>query len=179
MLSFFLNFTGGLSTGKSQIEDCCLVSGLYWYTKVSVPVTVSQTRSDLPQSNFRIIRRCQSPFPSSAPRSIGGHPTDATLPYIKVMTEDPIPASRWKIRTVFYLTFCNSWVFFDQTLPLDHVLFGSNGHRLTTPVTVFERRFAKLKFPCTTCDLKITMENGPQSILTIFGSIAGKTSPLR
>ena len=47
------NFTGGLSSRKSQTEDCCLVSGSYWYTEVSLPVTMSQTRSDLPPSNFR------------------------------------------------------------------------------------------------------------------------------
>ena len=35
------NFTGGLSPGKSQTEDYCLVSGSYWYTKVSLPVTMS------------------------------------------------------------------------------------------------------------------------------------------
>ena len=54
-----LNFTGGsspgktqLSPGKSQTEDCCSVSGSYWYTKGSLPVTMSLTRSDLPPSNF-------------------------------------------------------------------------------------------------------------------------------
>ena len=35
---YLLNFTGGLSLVKSQTEDCCLVSGSYCYTKVSLPV---------------------------------------------------------------------------------------------------------------------------------------------
>ena len=31
-------FNRGLSLGKSQTENCCLVSGSYWHTKVSLPV---------------------------------------------------------------------------------------------------------------------------------------------
>ena len=67
-----LNFTGGLLPGESQTEDCCLVSGSYWYRKVSLPVTMSQTHSDLPPSNFRTV-----------PLSLGqlvGYPTGAALP---------------------------------------------------------------------------------------------------
>ena len=40
-------------TEDCQTEDCCLVSGSYWHTKVSLPVTMSQTCCDLPPSNFR------------------------------------------------------------------------------------------------------------------------------
>ena len=49
--SVSLNFTGGFSSGKTHTSDCCFVSGSYWYTQVSSPVTMSQTRGDLP-SNF-------------------------------------------------------------------------------------------------------------------------------
>ena len=31
---FLLNFTGGLSSGKTHTANYCFVSGLYWYTKV-------------------------------------------------------------------------------------------------------------------------------------------------
>ena len=48
-----LNFTSGLSPERSQTEDCCLVSGSYCYTEVSLPIALSQTRSYLPPSNFR------------------------------------------------------------------------------------------------------------------------------
>ena len=54
-----LNFTGGLSPGRSQI-DCCLVPGSYLYTEVLLPVTMFQTRSDLPPSNFRSMWRHHS-----------------------------------------------------------------------------------------------------------------------
>ena len=63
VLNDFLNFTGGLSTGKSQTEDSCLVFGSYWYTNVSLPVTTSQTRSDLPPSDSRGTLRRHSPLP--------------------------------------------------------------------------------------------------------------------
>ena len=47
------NFTGGLSLGKSQTLDRCLVSGTYSYIKVSLPGMMSETPSDVPSANFR------------------------------------------------------------------------------------------------------------------------------
>ena len=62
-LLFLLNFTGGLSSGKTRTTDCCLVSGSYWYTQVSSLVTMSQTRGDLPPSNFLSVWLHQSTLP--------------------------------------------------------------------------------------------------------------------
>ena len=140
MLLDLLNFTGGLSPGKSQTEGCCLLFGSQWYTKVSLPVTMFQTLSDLPPSNFRSTRRNHSTLPLPFLGQLVGHPTGLTLPYTQVMTQ-----------TVSYLFVClfvclSSWVFFDQTLHLGHGLVGTNGHRLATTVTVFKRRSAGLKF---------------------------------
>ena len=52
VLLFLLNFTGGFSSGKTHIADCCFILGSYWYTQVSSPVTMSQPRGDLHPSNF-------------------------------------------------------------------------------------------------------------------------------
>ena len=121
-----LNFTGELSTGKSQTEDYCLVSVSYWYTKVLLPVTMSQTRSDLSRRHFRSMWRHHSTRPLLC-SSVSWSGTERAQCF-------HIP--KW----------CNSWVLFDQTLHLGHVLFCSNGHRLATTVTVVKRRSAELKF---------------------------------
>ena len=62
-LLFLLNFTGGFSSGKTHTADCCFVSGSYWYTQVSSPVTMFQTRGDLPLSNFLSMWVHQSTLP--------------------------------------------------------------------------------------------------------------------
>ena len=48
-----LEFHRWALTWENQTEDCCLLSFSYWYAKVSLPVTMSQTRSDLPPSHFQ------------------------------------------------------------------------------------------------------------------------------
>ena len=67
-------FTGGLSSGTSQTEDCCLISGSYLYTKVLLSVTMSQTCSDLPPSNFQACEGTTPPYSSSVPQSAGMAP---------------------------------------------------------------------------------------------------------
>ena len=62
-LLFLLHFTGGFSSGKTHIADCCFVSRSYWCTQVSSPVTMSQTRGDLPPSNVLSMRLHQSTLP--------------------------------------------------------------------------------------------------------------------
>ena len=37
---------------EAHTANCCFVSGSYWYIQVLSPVTISQTRGDLPPSNF-------------------------------------------------------------------------------------------------------------------------------
>ena len=55
-----LNFAGRVSPANSHTEDCYFISGSYWYTYVSSPVTMLLTRSDLSPSNFRSILRHHS-----------------------------------------------------------------------------------------------------------------------
>ena len=62
-LLFLLNFTGGFSSGKTHTSDCCFVSGSYWYTQVSSPVTMTQTWGDFPPSNFLSMWVHQSTLP--------------------------------------------------------------------------------------------------------------------
>ena len=62
-LLFLLNFTGGISSGKTNTADCCFVSRSCWYTQVSSSVTMSQTRGDLPLSNFLSMWVHQSTLP--------------------------------------------------------------------------------------------------------------------
>ena len=62
-LLFVLNFTSGFSSEKTHTSDNCYVSGSYWYAQVSSPETMSQTRGDLPPSNFRSMWVHQSTLP--------------------------------------------------------------------------------------------------------------------
>ena len=63
-LLLLLSFTGWFSSGKTHTADCCFVLGSYWYTQVASPVTMSQTRGDLPPSNFLSMWVHQSTLPS-------------------------------------------------------------------------------------------------------------------
>ena len=62
-LLFLFNSTGGFTSGKTHRADCCFVSGLYWYTQVLSPFATSQTRGELPPSNFLSIWVHQSILP--------------------------------------------------------------------------------------------------------------------
>ena len=59
---------------KAKTEDCCLISGSYLYTKVLLSVTMSQTCSDLPPSNFQACEGTTPPYSSSVPQSAGMAP---------------------------------------------------------------------------------------------------------
>ena len=129
MLLEFLNFTGGRSPGKNQTKDCCLVSGSYLYTKVSSSVTIARLALTC---LFEACEGSTPSYPSSVPRSAGGAPYRRNASIL----------SGYDIGS----DFSYSWVFFDQSLHLGHVLFRGNGHRLATTVTIFKRRFAELQF---------------------------------
>ena len=62
-LLVLVNLIGVSSSGKGQIANCCIVSGLYLYMYVSYPVTMFQTWWDLPSSNLLSIRWHQSTLP--------------------------------------------------------------------------------------------------------------------
>ena len=60
----FLNVTDEFPPRKSQTEDYCLVSGP-WCTKVSLPMTISQTRSHLPPSS--VSKHAKAPLQTTPP----------------------------------------------------------------------------------------------------------------
>ena len=67
-----LEFHRWALTWENQTEDCCLLCFSYWYAKVSLPVTMSQTRSDLRSFNF--WKRVKAPLHPPLLRSAGGVP---------------------------------------------------------------------------------------------------------
>ena len=94
-----------------------------------------------------------TPCPYSVPRSVGGAPNgrNASIHPGDDGGSDlsfPIKAKKFLLSHFLY-----SWVFFDQTLHLGHILLGSNGHKLATTATVFKRRSDELKFlvPLVNC----------------------------
>ena len=68
-------------------------------------------------ASIKFLKHVKAPLrhtlPSYVPQLVCGHRTGITIPYTQVMLEDLIPASWWKIKTVFYFIFCKSWVIFD------------------------------------------------------------------
>ena len=81
--------------GKSH-TDCYLLSVSYRSFKVSSPVTMFQTRSDLSIFEAYVTTQCYLPPPPPPPPAFFsqqvGHPTGATPPN-QLMTEDPVQAS--------------------------------------------------------------------------------------
>ena len=150
-----LNITGGLSPGKSQTEACCLVSGSYWYTKVSLPLTMFQTRSDVPPSNFRCMWTHLPILPLLC-SSTSWWGTQWVQRFYKPRW--------WRLRILFKLpceiielSFTSFSVSRGSSL-IRHVtpwprFFASTVHELATTVTVFKRRSAEREIPCTTCEL--------------------------
>ena len=73
-----LNFTAGISSGKSKTEDCCWVSGSYWYTRILV--TDDDIQDPLWPASVNVkcsIEACAGitpTYPSSVPLSAGGAP---------------------------------------------------------------------------------------------------------
>ena len=94
-LLFVSNFTGGLSSGKTHTADCCFVSGSYWYTQVSSPATMSQTRGDLPPSKLSLhVGPPIHPTPLVLDTQVMGHPTGTTFPYAKAVVKNASETSR-------------------------------------------------------------------------------------
>ena len=60
---FLSDFTCGFSSGKPHTADCCFISRSYWYTQVLSHATMTQTRGDLPPSNFLSMWVYQSTLP--------------------------------------------------------------------------------------------------------------------
>ena len=88
-LLFVSNFTCGLSSGKTHTADCCFVSGSYWYTQVSSPATMSQTRGDLPPSKFSLhVGSPIHPTPLLLDTHVMGHSTGTTFPYAKAVVKN-------------------------------------------------------------------------------------------
>ena len=48
---------------EAHTADCCFVSGSYWYTQVLSSITISQTRGDLPPTNFLSTWVCPFTLP--------------------------------------------------------------------------------------------------------------------
>ena len=90
--------------------------GSHWYPKVSLPVTMSQTRSDCLRQLFEVCEGTNPPYPYSVPRSTGGAPNGHNAS--RHPCDDGGSDSSFPMKDISF--FCNSWVFFDQTLHLHH-----------------------------------------------------------
>ena len=86
-----LSFTSRFSYGKTHNADCCFVLESYWYTQVSSPVTMPQTRGDLPPSNSLSAWGAPvHPTPLLLFTQVMGHPTPKQSSRMRVRLPDEI-----------------------------------------------------------------------------------------
>ena len=121
-----LNFTGGLSPGKSYAEDCCMVLCHTGTQKSCHPWWCPWPDVTCLHQIFEACEGTTPPYSSFVPRSAGGALNMCNI------SENPVEGGSdlsflMKDSTALYLIFCNLWVFFVQTLNSGHVLFDSNG----------------------------------------------------
>ena len=99
--SVSLNFTSGLSSGKTHTADWYFVSCHYWYSQVVSPVIMSQTQGDLPPSNFLSMWVHQSILPCfcSSLRLLGTQRAQQ-FPYAKLAMKSVSETSRWNLHDI-------------------------------------------------------------------------------
>ena len=99
-LLFLLNFTGGFSSGKTHTADCCFVLGLYWYTQVSSPVTMSQTWGDLPPSNCLCCGCTSPPYLLLLFTQVMGYQMGTTFLFTNAVVKNVSEASWWNLHDI-------------------------------------------------------------------------------